>query len=91
MEKTGCKIICGAPTTLAVKGLMLMIMMINCGLGIEDRKPIFSKDNLAHNDASPSLVVKGSTIQKISSGQTFIDILEFRCKFDLENKNPISP
>ena len=27
MEKTGCKIICGAPTTLAVKGLMMMIMM----------------------------------------------------------------
>ena len=27
MEKTGCKIICGAPTTLAVKGLMLMMMM----------------------------------------------------------------
>ena len=25
MEKTGCKIICGAPTTLAVKGLMMMI------------------------------------------------------------------
>ena len=28
MEKNGCKIICGAPTTLAVKGLMMM-MMIN--------------------------------------------------------------
>ena len=27
MEKTGCKIICGAATTLAVKGLMMMIMM----------------------------------------------------------------
>ena len=27
MEKTGYKIICGAPTTLAVKGLMMMIMM----------------------------------------------------------------
>ena len=26
MEKTGCKIICGAPTTLAVKGLMVMMM-----------------------------------------------------------------
>ena len=26
MEKTGCKIICGAPTTVAVKGLMLMMM-----------------------------------------------------------------
>ena len=30
MEKSGCKIICGAPTTLAVKGLMMMIMM-SCG------------------------------------------------------------
>ena len=27
MEKTGCKVICGAPTTLAVKGLMMMMMM----------------------------------------------------------------
>ena len=25
MEKTGCKVICGAPTTLAVKGLMIMM------------------------------------------------------------------
>ena len=25
-EKTGCKIICGAPTTLAVEGLMMMMM-----------------------------------------------------------------
>ena len=28
MEKTGCKIIYGAPTTLAVKGLMIMMMMM---------------------------------------------------------------
>ena len=28
MEKTGCKIICGAPATLAVKGLMMMMMMV---------------------------------------------------------------
>ena len=27
MEQTGCKIICGAPTTLAVKELMMMMMM----------------------------------------------------------------
>ena len=26
IEKTGCKIICGAPTTLVVKGLMMMMM-----------------------------------------------------------------
>ena len=29
MEKTGCKIICGAPMTLAVKGLMMMMMITN--------------------------------------------------------------
>ena len=28
MEKTGCKITCGAPTTLAVKGWMMMKMMM---------------------------------------------------------------
>ena len=27
MEETGCKIICGAPTTLMVKGLKMMMMM----------------------------------------------------------------
>ena len=31
MEKTGCKIICGAPMTLAVKGLMMMMMMMMMG------------------------------------------------------------
>ena len=31
MEKTGCKIICGAPTTLAVKGLMMMMMTVSIG------------------------------------------------------------
>ena len=36
-EKTGCKIICGAPTTLAVKGLiMMMIMMMTIKLWISD-------------------------------------------------------
>ena len=34
MEKTGCKIICGAPTTLAVKGLMMMMMMMMMSLMI---------------------------------------------------------
>ena len=28
MEKTGCKIISGAPTTLAVKGLMMMMILV---------------------------------------------------------------
>ena len=29
MDKTGCKIICGAPTTHAVRGLMMMMIPIN--------------------------------------------------------------
>ena len=28
MEKTGCEIICGAPTTLVVKGFMMMMTMM---------------------------------------------------------------
>ena len=41
MEKTGCKIICGAPTTLAVKGLMMMMMRKNlsCVLDLSDNTP----------------------------------------------------
>ena len=27
MEKTGCKIICGVPTALVVKGLVMMMMI----------------------------------------------------------------
>ena len=33
MEKTGCKIICGAPTTLAVKGLMMMMKLVMMMMG----------------------------------------------------------
>ena len=33
MEKTGCKIICGAPTTLAVKELMMMMMTVSPHMG----------------------------------------------------------
>ena len=28
IEETGCEIICGAPTTLAVKGYLMMMMMM---------------------------------------------------------------
>ena len=35
MEKTGCKIIFGAPTTLAVKGLMMMMMIKYANLSQE--------------------------------------------------------
>ena len=34
MEKTGCEIICGAPTTLAIKGLVMMMMIGLMGIKI---------------------------------------------------------
>ena len=39
----------------------------------------------------PGLVTKCSMVQKISSGQTFTDILNLRCHLDLEYSNPIFP
>ena len=35
MEETGCQIVCGAPTTVAVKGLMMMMMTKALSLVIE--------------------------------------------------------
>ena len=32
MEKTGCNVICGAPMTFAVKGLMMMMMIMMTSL-----------------------------------------------------------
>ena len=37
------------------------------------------------------LATKCSVVQKISSGQTFTNILNFRCDFDLARSNPIFP
>ena len=40
---------------------------------------------------TPSLVTKCFMVQKISSGQTFTDILNLCCDLDLEHSNPIFP
>ena len=45
-EKTGCKIICGAPTTLAVKGLMMMMMMSTISLSIYQVMAVASSPHL---------------------------------------------
>ena len=44
MEKTGCKIIRGAPTTLAVKGLMMIMMIMTPGFKGRTFKLVFSLD-----------------------------------------------
>ena len=73
------------------KSYFFYYMILHCDLDLEDRKPVLLEDNLTHNDVSPYVVVKGSATLKISSGQTFIDILTFCCDLDLEHNNPISP
>ena len=42
MEKTGCKIICGAPATLALKGLVMMMMMMIVGTPKMISQPVSS-------------------------------------------------
>ena len=69
----------------------------NCDLDHEDSNQN-TKQTTTTKSAQPSvswccitilrLVAKGSSIQKISSGQTFIDILKFCCDLDLLHSNP---
>ena len=54
MEKTDCKIVCGAPTTLSVKGLMMMMMMMMM-IGDEMLAKRFDAHNRPEN--CPELVV----------------------------------
>ena len=42
MEKTGCKVICGAPATLVVKGLMMMMMSLSVSRSLSVRRSGFS-------------------------------------------------
>ena len=58
MEKTGCKIICGAPTTLALKGLMMMMMMM------EETVPrnYNGKIVLSHCSATPHGALRGKNL-----------------------------
>ena len=51
IKKTCCKIICGAPTTLNVKGLMIMIMMM--------MKTAQTLSQFEHGDLTPNERVHG--------------------------------
>ena len=37
MEETGCEILCGAPTTLAVKGWMMMMSPVDFISNVENK------------------------------------------------------
>ena len=62
----------------------------HCDLDIENREPIFLHDTLPY-DTIPGLATECSVVQKISSGQTFTNIFNFRCDLDLECSNLIFP
>ena len=44
-KKTSCKIICGAPTILVVKGLMMMMMMKMMQLNIHQANSNYMQEN----------------------------------------------
>ena len=62
MEKTGCKITCGAPTTLAVRGLMMMMMM-SVMVVANKKKVIFQKKHNADNNRRTVLLKDAQNIQ----------------------------
>ena len=64
-------------------------MILHCDVDLKDSKSIFLEDYLAHNDAQP-YQPKDSAIQKISSGQIFINILKFAVTFTLNTTIPFS-
>ena len=59
-----------------------------CDLDLKNSKLIFFHDTPSHDFTIPSLVTKWSAVQKISSRQTFTNILNLRCDLDLECSNP---
>ena len=68
MEKTGCKIISGAPTTLAARGLMMM-MMIMIALDASETWPVDSDMSPADvvglvDKNDPWVVVKSSMVHQ---------------------------
>ena len=48
MEETSCKIICGAPATLAIKGYMMMMMMIMMTARCAKQTENMSRDKICH-------------------------------------------
>ena len=66
MEETGCEIICGAPTTFAVKGLtMMMMMMMNQENHIRTKTSFMtSQVNVFLIDHDRSLYVKKTPQQQ---------------------------
>ena len=72
---------------------ILIILFLTVTLAVKTANQSFRKTIwliMMHHHI-PSLVVKGTAIQKISSRQTFIGILKFCCDLVLEHNNPISP
>ena len=88
--KFGCKMISSSENIL--KSHILIKLSLTVTLTLKTANQSFRKTIwLIMTYHHTKLGSKGSAIQKISSGQTFIDILKFCCDLDLEHINPISP
>ena len=88
--KFSCKRISSADNIL--KSHILIISYLTVTLTLKTANQSFWKTSwLQWCITIPSLVVKVLVIQKISSGQTFIDILKFCSDLDHQNNNSVSP
>ena len=87
--KFGCKKISSSADM--VETVTFDQMSPHCDLHLEDSKPIFLHDTLAHNVAwpLPSLVTEDSAAAEWSSRWTFIRILNLFCDLDLDHNTAI--
>ena len=74
-----------------IRKLYFDYMIFHCDLELEDSKPTFLHNTLAHDDASPYHVwlQKVQQLRKISSRQTFTEILSLSCETDRDRDRAI--
>ena len=89
--KFGCKPTSNLDDTAEI--IIFWLYSPHCDLDIEHSKHFFSgwHSGLWCSITIPGLETKCSVVQKISSGQTFINISNLHCDLDLECSNPIFP
>ena len=83
--KFGCKKISSSIAIVILKSFDYTIL--SCDLDLKDLLECYSGSQRCIT--TESLVTKGFAVQRISSGQTLIKIINFSCDFDLEHSNPI--
>ena len=70
-----------------VESVIFDYMSLQCDIDLEDSKPIFLHNTLAHEDASSNLITKCSAVEETSSRRIFTGIFSYlSCDLDPDHK-----